>query len=98
MLFSLIRPESMGTVPSSTFNVRLAGPLHGLAAQDVLRFVLDMQKDIGMDPSDDTVREFLWITLKSGRVIPGYGHGVLRKPVCPFSIPLSEVRIRDSEH
>ena len=98
MHFSLIRLESMGILLSLTSNVRLAGPLHGLAAQDVLRFVLDMQKDIGMEPSDDTVREFLWNTLKSGRVIPGYGHGVLRKPVCPFSIPLSEVRIRDSEH
>lgn len=62
-------------------DVSLAGPLHGLAAQDVLRFVLDMQKEIGMDPTQDTVRDFLWSTLKSGRVIPGYGHGVLRKPV-----------------
>jgi citrate synthase len=62
-------------------NGRLAGPLHGLAAQDVLRFVLDMQKEIGMDPSQDTIRDFLWKTLRSGRVIPGYGHGVLRKPV-----------------
>jgi len=58
----------------------LAGPLHGLAAQDVLRFVLDMQKEIGMDPSEDTIRDFLWKTLKSGQVIPGYGHGVLRQP------------------
>jgi hypothetical protein len=61
----------------------LAGPLHGLAAQDVLRFVLDMQKEIGMDPTEETVRNYLWQTLKSGRVIPGYGHGVLRKPVLP---------------
>ena len=45
--------------------VRLAGPLHGLAAQDVLRFVLDMQKEVGMDPSEDTIRDFLWKTLKS---------------------------------
>jgi hypothetical protein len=65
---------------------RLAGPLHGLAAQDVLRFVLDMQKEIGMEPSADTIREFLWKTLKSGQVIPGYGHGVLRKPVFPLLI------------
>jgi citrate synthase len=61
-------------------NVRLAGPLHGLAAQDVLRFVLDMQKEVGLDPSEDTIRDFLWKTLKSGQVIPGYGHGVLRQP------------------
>ena len=56
-----------------------------LAGQDVLRFVLDMQKQIGMEPSDDTIRDFLWKTLRSGQVIPGYGHGVLRKPVFPLS-------------
>jgi len=39
-----------------------------------------MQGEIGMDPSQDTIRGYLWKTLKSGRVIPGYGHGVLRKP------------------
>ena len=75
---------------------RLAGPLHGLAAQDVLRFVLDMQKEIGMDPSPDTIRDFLWKTLRSGQVIPGYGHGVLRKPVRPRRIHLSNFRILDS--
>lgn len=85
----------MGTHAMNVPNLRLAGPLHGLAAQDVLRFVLDMQKEIGMDPTEDTVREFLWKTLKSGRVIPGYGHGVLRKPVSPPS-DVSHDRIRDS--
>jgi citrate synthase len=75
----------------------LAGPLHGLAAQDVLRFVLDMQKEIGMEPSEDTIRDFLWKTLKSGQVIPGYGHGVLRKPVL-FLYLKSDVRIPVSNH
>ena len=28
----------------------------------------------------EVVKEYLWSTLKSGRVIPGYGHAVLRKP------------------
>ena len=72
---------------------RLAGPLHGLAAQDVLRFVLDMQKEIGMDPTEETIRDFLWNTLRSGQVIPGYGHGVLRKPVVP---PMSDLTIGPS--
>jgi citrate synthase len=75
----------------------LAGPLHGLAAQDVLRFVLDMQKEIGMEPSEDTIRDFLWKTLKSGQVIPGYGHGVLRKPVLSLYLK-SDVRIPVSDH
>ena len=58
----------------------LAGPLHGLAAQEVLRFILDMQKAIGTSFTDNDVTEHLWGILKSGRVIPGYGHAVLRKP------------------
>jgi len=58
----------------------LAGPLHGLAAQEVLRWILEMQKTVGTDFSDQDVKDYLWKTLKSGRVIPGYGHAVLRKP------------------
>ncbi|QRV85885.1 citrate synthase [Ceratobasidium sp. AG-Ba] len=58
----------------------LAGPLHGLANQEVLRWMIEMQKAIGEDPSHDQIKEYLWKTLKSGQVVPGYGHGVLRKP------------------
>ena len=58
----------------------LAGPLHGLAAQEVLRWILDMQAAIGSEPSVVKMEKYLWSTLKSGRVIPGYGHGVLRRP------------------
>jgi citrate synthase len=58
----------------------LAGPLHGLAAQEVLRFILDMQKSVGTKFSEKDVTDYLWSVLKSGRVIPGYGHAVLRKP------------------
>lgn len=58
----------------------LAGPLHGLAAQEVLRWILKMQSQIGEDFSDQDVKDYLWSTLKSGQVVPGYGHGVLRKP------------------
>jgi citrate synthase len=58
----------------------LAGPLHGLAAQEVLRFILDMQKTVGTSFTEGEVKDFLWSVLKSGRVIPGYGHAVLRKP------------------
>jgi citrate synthase len=58
----------------------LAGPLHGLANQEVLRWQLAMQAELGDDNiTPDAIREFLWRTLKNGQVVPGYGHGVLRK-------------------
>lgn len=58
----------------------LAGPLHGLAAQEVLRFILDMQGKIPKNYTDEDIKSYLWSVLNSGRVIPGYGHAVLRKP------------------
>ncbi|KII89205.1 hypothetical protein PLICRDRAFT_53670 [Plicaturopsis crispa FD-325 SS-3] len=58
----------------------LAGPLHGLANQEVLRWQLAMQKEIGDNITHDNIKEYLWRTLKSGQVVPGYGHGVLRSP------------------
>ncbi|KAH8094582.1 citrate synthase [Cristinia sonorae] len=57
----------------------LAGPLHGLANQEVLLWLQKMQKTIGQDASDEAVREYVWSTLKGGQVVPGYGHAVLRK-------------------
>lgn len=58
----------------------LAGPLHGLAAQEVLRFVQAMRKKIGDNHTAEDVKNYLWSLLNSGQVIPGYGHAVLRKP------------------
>lgn len=60
----------------------LAGPLHGLANQEVLRWQLAMQEKIGPgnEVTHDQIKEYLWTTLKSGQVVPGYGHGVLRNP------------------
>ena len=58
----------------------LAGPLHGLANQEVLVFITNLIKEMGAaEVSDEKLKEFVWKTLKSGRVIPGYGHAVLRK-------------------
>jgi citrate synthase len=57
----------------------LAGPLHGLANQEVLVWLTKMQAKIGEDASDDAVKEYVWSTLKGGQVVPGYGHAVLRK-------------------
>jgi citrate synthase len=58
----------------------LAGPLHGLANQECLKFVLDIKDHFGGSPSQDELRKFVWARLESGRVIPGYGHAVLRCP------------------
>ena len=38
-----------------------------------------MKKQIGGDLSDKAITDYLWSTLKSGQVVPGYGHAVLRK-------------------
>jgi citrate synthase len=57
----------------------LAGPLHGLANQEVLNWLTEMKKVIGDDLSDEAITKYLWDTLNSGRVVPGYGHAVLRK-------------------
>jgi len=57
----------------------LAGPLHGLANQEVLVWTTKLQKDLGGEVSDDQLRDFIWKTLKGGQVVPGYGHAVLRK-------------------
>ncbi|ORY67823.1 citrate synthase [Pseudomassariella vexata] len=58
----------------------LAGPLHGLAAQEVLRWIIQMKESIPASYGEKDVHDYLWSTLNSGRVIPGYGHAVLRKP------------------
>lgn len=57
----------------------LAGPLHGLANQEVLVWLTKMQAKIGEDATDEAVKEYVWSTLKGGQVVPGYGHAVLRK-------------------
>eukprot|EP00052_Salpingoeca_macrocollata_P000142 m.18793 g.18793 ORF g.18793 m.18793 type:complete len:463 (-) comp10249_c1_seq1:174-1562(-) len=57
----------------------LAGPLHGLANQEVLVWLTELRKQVGDDITKEALREFIWNTLKSGKVVPGYGHAVLRK-------------------
>jgi len=57
----------------------LAGPLHGLANQEVLRWIKSVVVEIGTDITTDQLKEYVWKTLKSGQVVPGFGHGVLRK-------------------
>jgi citrate synthase len=56
----------------------LAGPLHGLANQECLGFILEVKEQFGGVPTEEQIREFAWERLNSGQVIPGYGHAVLR--------------------
>jgi citrate synthase len=58
----------------------LAGPLHGLANQECLMWLLDVREKCGSCSFDKAaLRQFAWDTLNRGQVIPGYGHAVLRK-------------------
>jgi citrate synthase len=56
----------------------LAGPLHGLANQECLGWLIDVRDKFGGVPSREGLYKFAWDTLNNGKVIPGYGHAVLR--------------------
>jgi citrate synthase len=59
----------------------LAGPLHGLANQEVIKWIFEMVETLGTTkPTDEQVAEYVKKTLGEGRVVPGYGHAVLRQP------------------
>ncbi len=59
----------------------LAGPLHGLANQEVVKWITNMLDALGTsNPSKEQIAEYVQGTLKAGKVIPGYGHAVLRRP------------------
>ena len=78
----------------------LAGPLHGLANQEVIKWIFEMIDKLGTStPTDDQLRKFINDTLSSGQVIPGFGHAVLRRPD-PRFIALkrfAESNIKDDE-
>ncbi|PKL82710.1 MAG: type I citrate synthase [Ignavibacteriae bacterium HGW-Ignavibacteriae-3] len=58
----------------------LAGPLHGLANEEVLRWLQGVMDEMGGKiPTEDEMKKFVMDTLDSGKVIPGFGHAVLRK-------------------
>ena len=58
----------------------LAGPLHGLANQEVIKWIFDMREELGVEtPSKTPIEEYVKKTLSEGKVVPGYGHAVLRK-------------------
>lgn len=58
----------------------LAGPLHGLANQEVVRWIEEMQKELNTEiPSKEQIAQYIKDTLAAGKVVPGYGHAVLRQ-------------------
>jgi citrate synthase len=58
----------------------LAGPLHGLANQEVIKWIFELREQIGSDaPTKEQITEYVEKTLAEGKVVPGYGHAVLRK-------------------
>lgn len=58
----------------------LAGPLHGLANQEVIKWIFEMREQLGVElPSNEQIEQYVRKTLSEGKVVPGYGHAVLRK-------------------
>ncbi|HSB93639.1 MAG TPA: citrate (Si)-synthase, eukaryotic [Flavitalea sp.] len=58
----------------------LAGPLHGLANQEVIKWINEMNKELQTSaPSQEQIADYVQKTLSNGKVVPGYGHAVLRK-------------------
>ena len=64
----------------------LAGPLHGLANQEVVKWIMEMQQELKTEvPTKAQIETYVKNTLSSGKVVPGYGHAVLRKTDPRFS-------------
>lgn len=58
----------------------LAGPLHGLANQEVVKWIFEMQEELKTElPTKEQIEEYVKKTLSAGKVVPGYGHAVLRQ-------------------
>jgi citrate synthase len=57
----------------------LAGPLHGLANQECLKWLKATKASLGdTEPTVEVMTKFAQDTLAAGKVIPGFGHGALR--------------------
>ena len=79
----------------------LAGPLHGLANQEVIKWIFEMTNNLGKTKlTDDEIRSYVQHTLDSGKVIPGYGHAVLRQPDPRFTAQMvfAEKNIKNDDY
>ena len=64
----------------------LAGPLHGLANQEVILWIMNMREELGGGLlTEQQIEDYIKKTLSEGKVVPGYGHAVLRKTDPRFS-------------
>ena len=75
----------------------LAGPLHGLANQECLGWLLEVHQKFNGVPSREDLYKFAWDTLNGGHVIPGYGHAVLRVPDPRFTAQMDFAKKRFPE-
>lgn len=78
----------------------LAGPLHGLANQEVVFWLTEMTEKLGTSrPSKEQIAEYVKGTIAAGQVVPGYGHAVLRRPDPRFIAQktFAEQYIKDSD-
>ncbi|THH39335.1 citrate (Si)-synthase [Neolewinella litorea] len=78
----------------------LAGPLHGLANQEVIKWIFEMIDSLGTKtPTEQQIADYVQQTLDEGKVIPGYGHAVLREPDPRFTAQrrFAEQYIHDSD-
>jgi citrate synthase len=75
----------------------LAGPLHGLANQECLGWLIEVREKFGGVPTRDELHKFAWDTLHGGKVIPGYGHAVLRVPDPRFTAQMGFAKARFPE-
>jgi citrate synthase len=78
----------------------LAGPLHGLANQEVIKWIFEMIEQLGTTtPTKEQIQQYVQETLDARKVIPGYGHAVLREPDPRFTAQrrFAEQYIKDSD-
>jgi len=71
----------------------LAGPLHGLANQEVIKWILNLREELGTNtPTKQQIEDYVRKTLAEGKVVPGYGHAVLRKTDPRFTAQMEFAR------
>jgi len=79
----------------------LAGPLHGLANQEVIKWIFGLVEKVGTTkPTKEQIAEYVNDTIAAGKVIPGYGHAVLRQPDPRFTAQkvFAEEYIKDDDY
>lgn len=77
----------------------LAGPLHGLANQEVIRWIEELQANLGtQEPSKEQIADYIKKTLSEGKVVPGYGHAVLRKTDPRFTAQMEFAKVHCPEN